>query len=105
MGLFDIFKKKKRTLLDEFNDIIDKGSQNTDTPLMCYKMAYVILPQELHQKPNSDPRPHPLSARYCWSTLLHKGLQVFGLHTKAAGRFCISHPHGSSLAEPRILCY
>jgi len=51
MGLFDLFKKKKRTLLDEFNDIVDKGSQKTDTPLMCYKMAYVILPQELHQSP------------------------------------------------------
>lgn len=49
MGLFDAFKKKRHTLLDDVNDLIDKGSQNTNTPLMCYKMAYVVLPQELHQ--------------------------------------------------------
>ena len=53
MGFFDIFKKKRRTLLDQFNDIVDKGSQNTNTPLMCYKMAYVVLPQELRQNPTA----------------------------------------------------
>jgi len=53
MGLFDSFKKKRRTLLDDVNDLIDKGSQKTDTPLMCYKMAYVVLPQELHQNPTA----------------------------------------------------
>ena len=53
MGFFDIFKKKRRTLLDQFNDIVDKGSQNTNTPLMCYKMAYIVLPQELHQNPTA----------------------------------------------------
>ncbi len=53
MGLFDGFKKKRRTLLDNVNDVIDKGGQNTNTPLMCYKMAYVVLPQELYKDPTA----------------------------------------------------
>lgn len=45
--------KKQPAVLDAFNDIVDKGSQNTNTPLMCYKMAYMLLPQELHQNPQA----------------------------------------------------
>lgn len=51
--LWEEWAIKQRTLLDEFNDMIDKGSRNTNTPLMCYKMAYMLLPQELHQNPQA----------------------------------------------------
>ncbi len=50
MGLFDIFRKKRKiTVLDKANEIMERYSKNTDTPLMCYKTAYVTLPQELYQ--------------------------------------------------------
>ncbi|MFZ3122856.1 MAG: hypothetical protein WA104_05775 [Thermodesulfovibrionales bacterium] len=45
--------KEPPSVLDAFNDLADKGSQNTNTPLMCYKMAYMLLPQELHQNPQA----------------------------------------------------
>lgn len=45
--------KEPPSVLDAVNDIVDKGSQNTNTPLMCYKMAYMLLPQELHQNPQA----------------------------------------------------
>ena len=45
--------KEPPSVLDAFNDLADKGSQNTDTPLMCYKMAYMLLTQELYQNPQA----------------------------------------------------
>lgn len=51
--LWEEWAIKQRTLLDEFNDLADKLSQNTDMPLMCYKMAYMLLPQEFYQNPQA----------------------------------------------------
>lgn len=63
MGLLDIFRKK-RTVLDSVSELLDQGSKNTNTPLMCYGMAYLVLPkaifgdtqvtlERIHAKPES----------------------------------------------------
>ena len=46
MGLFDIFSKK-RTALDDFNDITKRAREKLNVPLICYKMAYNVLPKAL----------------------------------------------------------
>lgn len=72
MGLFDIFRKKRKiTVLDKANEIMEKYSKNTDTPLMCYKMAYITLPQELYQNSHATLnriRTRPESAGFLFYT-------------------------------------